>query len=105
MAERDEIRAFRRRAMAGWLVLVAALVPATSAAAAQTTLQVEASSGLPGFHRGELQRYLVLHMAAVGLGDWRFEPAAEGGSARDRVHGRSNSTPMPEEKCAASRTR
>jgi hypothetical protein len=44
-------------------------------------------------------------MAAVGLGDWRFEPAAEGGSARDRVHGRSNSTPMPEEKCAASRTR
>ena len=85
MAERDEIRAFRRRAMAGWLVLVAALVPATSAAAAQTTLQVEASSGLPGFHRGELQRYLVLHMAEAGLRDWRFEPTAEGASARDRV--------------------
>ena len=85
MAERDKIRAFRRPALAGWLALVAALVPGTSAAAAQTTLQVEASSGLPGFHRGELQRYLVLHMAEAGLGDWRFEPTAEGASARDRV--------------------
>ena len=85
MAERDKIRAFRRPALAGWLALVAALVPGTSAAAAQTTLQVEASNGLPGFHRGELQRYLVLHMAEVGLGDWRFEPAAEGASACDRV--------------------
>src|SRR5215471_14708140 len=72
MAERDKIRAFRRPALAGWLALVAALVPGTLAAAAQTTLQVEAFSGLPGFHRGELQRYLVLHMAEVGLGDWRF---------------------------------
>ena len=85
MAERDKIRALRRPALAGWLALVAALVPGTSAAAAQTTLRVEASNGLPGFHRGELQRYLVLHMAEVGLGDWRFEPAAEGASARDRV--------------------
>jgi hypothetical protein len=85
MAERDKIRSFRRPAVAGWLALVAVLVPGTSAAAAQTTLQVEASSGLPGFHRGELQRYLVLHMAEVGLGDWRFEPTAEGASARDRV--------------------
>ena len=83
MAERDKLRAFRRPALAGWLALVAAFVPGTSAAAAQTTLQVEAFSGLPGFHRGELQRYLVLHMAEVGLGDWRFEPAAEG--ACDRV--------------------
>jgi len=85
MAERDKIPAFRRRALAGWLALVAALVPGTSATAAQTTLQVEASSGLPGFHRRELPRYLVLHMAGVGLGDWRFEPAAEGASARNRV--------------------
>ena len=85
MAERDKLRAFRRPALAGWLALVAAFVPGTSAAAAQTTLQVEAFSGLPGFHRGELQRYLVLHMAEVGLGDWRFEPTAEGASARDRV--------------------
>ena len=85
MAEHDKISAFRQPALAGWLALVAALVPGTSAAAALTTLQVEATSGLPGFHRGELQRYLVLHMAKVGLGDWRFEPNAEGGSARDRV--------------------
>ena len=85
MAERDKIRAFRRPALTAWLALIAGLVPGTSAVAAQTTLQVEASSGLPGFHRGELQRYLVLHMAEVGLGDWRFEPAAEGGSASDRV--------------------
>ena len=85
MAERDKLRAFRRPALAGWLAPVAALVPCTSAATAQTTLQVEASNGLPGFHRGELQRYLVLHMAEVGLGDWRFEPAAEGASACDRV--------------------
>jgi hypothetical protein len=104
MAERDKIPAFRRRAVAGWLALVAALVPGTSAAAAQTILQVEASSGLPGLHRGELQRYLVLHMAEVG--------SAIGVSSRLQkapphviaLNGRLNSTPMREEKCAASRT-
>src|SRR5262249_31578540 len=91
--ERDKIRALRRPALAGWLALVAALVPGTSAAAAQTTLQVEAASGLPGFHRGELQRYLVLHMAEAGLGDWRFEPATEGGSTSDRVDWRFRLNP------------
>jgi hypothetical protein len=68
------------------LALAAAFAPfATVIAAAATTLQVEASGGLPGFHHGELQRYLALHMAETGLSEWRFEPAADGGSAHDRV--------------------
>ena len=68
------------------LALAAALAPfATVIAAAATTLQVEASGGLPGFHHGELQRYLALHMAETGLSEWRFEPAADSGSAHDRV--------------------
>ena len=62
------------------------LVPFASAiAAAATTLQVEASTGLPGFHRDDLQRYLALHMAEARLGEWRFEPAADNGSAANRV--------------------
>jgi hypothetical protein len=48
------------------------------------TLQVEASDGLPGFHRADLQRYLALHMAEARLGEWLFVPGADG-SARDRV--------------------
>jgi hypothetical protein len=68
------------------LVLAAALVPIASVVpAAAMTLQVEASDGLPGFHRVDLQRYLALHMAEAGLGEWLFEPAADGDSARDRV--------------------
>ncbi|MGC1885786.1 MAG: hypothetical protein WA709_06770 [Stellaceae bacterium] len=77
---------FRRAAWVARLVLAATLVPlASAAAAAGSTLQVEAATGLPGFHRGDLQRYLALHMAEAGLGQWRFEPAADSGSARDRV--------------------
>jgi len=68
------------------LTLTAILMPFTSAiAAAAMILQVEVSSGLPGFHRGELQRYLASHMAQVGLGEWRFEPAPDSGSAANRV--------------------
>ena len=87
MTENSKWPAFRPATLAliAWLAPVAAQAPVTSAAAAQVTLQVEASSGLPGFHRGELQRYLALHMTEVELSDWRFEPAAQGGSARDRV--------------------
>ena len=68
------------------LALAAVLMPFASAiAAAAMILQVEVSSGLPGFHRGELQRYLASHMAEVGLGEWRFEPAPDSGSAANRV--------------------
>ena len=54
-------------------------------AAAPLTLQVETSDTLPGFHLGDLPRYLALHMAEARLVDWRFEPAAEKGSAPDRI--------------------
>jgi hypothetical protein len=77
---------FRRAAWVARLVLAATLVPfALPVAAAAITLQVEAATGLPGFHRDDLQRYLALHMAEAGLGEWRFEPAANSGPARDRV--------------------
>jgi hypothetical protein len=76
----------RRAAWVARLVLGATLVPFASAvAAAATTLQVEAATGLPGFHRDDLQRYLAVHMADAGLGEWRFEPAADNGSAANRV--------------------
>lgn len=58
-----------------------ALVPALAA----STLEVEASNALPGFHRGELTRYLAAHMADARLADWRFEPATGEGVAADRV--------------------
>jgi len=59
------------------LVFAAALVPFASAVpAAAMTLEVEASTTPPGFHRGDLLRYLVRHMAETKLADWRFEPAA-----------------------------
>jgi hypothetical protein len=54
-------------------------------AGAPLTLQVEASDTLPGFHLGDLSRYLALHMAEARLADWRFEPAAGKDSAPDRV--------------------
>jgi hypothetical protein len=77
---------FCRAAWVARLVLVVTLIPFASAiAAAATTLQVEAATGLPGFHRGDLQRYLVVHMAEARLGEWRFEPAADNGSAANRV--------------------
>jgi hypothetical protein len=76
----------RRAALVAQLALAAILplfVPAV--AAAPLTLQVEASDTLPGFHLGDLPRYLALHMAEARLADWRFEPAAAKGSAPDRV--------------------
>ena len=77
---------FCRAASVARLVLVVTLTPFASAtAAAATTLEVEAATGLPGFHRGDLQRYLAVHMAEATLGEWRFESAADNGSAANRV--------------------
>jgi len=67
------------------LALAATLSPFVPAvAAAPLTLQVEVSDTLPGFHIGELPRYLAQHMAKARLADWRFEPA-DTGSVPDRV--------------------
>ena len=77
---------FCRAASVARLVRVVTLTPFASAtAAAATTLEVEAATGLPGFHRGDLQRYLAVHMAEATLGEWRFESAADNGSAANRV--------------------
>jgi hypothetical protein len=77
---------FGRATWVARLVLVIGLLPfASEIAAAATTLQVQASTGLPGFHRDELQRYLAVHMAEARLGEWRFEPAVDNGSAANRV--------------------
>jgi hypothetical protein len=62
----------RRAALAASVFLFAPAV-----AAAPLTLQVEASDTLPGFHLGDLPRYLALHMAEARLSDK--------GSAPDRV--------------------
>jgi hypothetical protein len=76
----------RRVALVAWWALAAAFGAfASPRAAAQVTLQVEATDGLPGFHRADLSRYLAQHMAETRLEDWRFEPAQGGGLARDRV--------------------
>jgi hypothetical protein len=73
------------------LVALWALVPtfgqmASAATAAQVTLQVEASHGLPGLHHSALARFIAAHMAEAGLADWRFEAAAANAAiAADRV--------------------
>jgi hypothetical protein len=67
------------------LALVAASVPLASIAA--TSLKVEGSGAVPGFHSSEqLRRYLTLHMAEAQPAGWRFEPASAGDAlAPDRV--------------------
>jgi hypothetical protein len=67
------------------LALVAAFVPLTPAAA--SSLEVEGSGAVPGFHSSEqLRGYLTSHMAETQPVNWRFEPAATGdASAPDRV--------------------
>jgi hypothetical protein len=67
------------------LALFAAFVPLTPAAA--SSLEVEGSGAVPGFHSSEqLRGYLTLHMAETQSVNWRFEPAATGdASAPDRV--------------------
>ena len=65
----------RRIALVAWCTLATTLVALAPAPAASTmTLSVEASDGLPGFHRADLSRYLASHMAEARLADWRFEP-------------------------------
>jgi hypothetical protein len=76
----------RRAALvAQWALAAAFFLFAPTNAAAPQILQVATSDTLPGFHLGDLPRYLALHMAEAWLADWRFEPAADKGSAPDRV--------------------
>jgi hypothetical protein len=76
----------RRAALvAQWALAAALSLFAPAVAAAPLTLQVEVSDTLSGFHLGDLPRYLALHMAEARLVDWRFEPAADKGSAPDRI--------------------
>jgi hypothetical protein len=67
------------------LALVAAFVPLTPTAA--SSLEVDESGAVPGFHSSEqLRGYLTLHMAETQPVNWRFEPAATGDApAPDRV--------------------
>ena len=84
----------RRTALAAQLALTATLfLLAPANAAVSLTLQVETPDTLPGFHRGDLPHYLALHMGAARLADWRFEPAADKGSAPDRVEWRFKLNP------------
>jgi hypothetical protein len=84
----------RRAAVVSRLVLAAAVMPFTPAIAASAlTLQVETSDTLPGFHIGDMPRYLALHMAKVGLADWRFVPSADKGSAPEGVEWRFKLNP------------
>ena len=46
---------------------------------------IEVANTLPGFHLGDLPRYLALHMATARLADWRFKPVVDKGSWRNRV--------------------
>jgi hypothetical protein len=60
---------------------------------AQIILQIAAGDTLPGFHIGDLPRYLARQMAEVQLADWRFEPATGSGPALDRVEWRFKVSP------------
>ena len=68
-----------------WALAAALSLLAPAHAGAPLMLQVATSDTLPGFHLGDLPRYLALHMAQTRLADWRFEPAVDKGSAPDRV--------------------
>src|SRR5438105_2935251 len=76
----------RRAGLVAQLTLATTLfLFAPANAGAQVILQVGTTDTLPGFHLSQLPRYLVLHMAEARLADWHFEPAADKGSAPDRV--------------------
>jgi hypothetical protein len=66
---------------------------ASADAAAPLTLQVETSDTLPGFHIGDLPRYLARQMTEAQLRDWRFEPSVDKGLAPDRVEWRFKLNP------------
>ena len=76
---------FGRAALAAGLALAATVVPFTATAGTSITLKVEVANTLPGFHLGDLPRYLALHMATARLADWRFKPVVDKGSWRNRV--------------------
>jgi hypothetical protein len=77
---------FNRAALVAASALTFVFMPnASPRAAAQVTLQVEASHGLPGLHHSALSRFLAAHMADARLADWRFEPAKGDAPAPDRV--------------------
>ena len=77
---------WRRVALAAlWLLFPTFGQLASAATAAQVTLQVGASQGLPGLHHSALSRFIAAHMAEAGLANWRFEPAAGDAIAADRV--------------------
>jgi hypothetical protein len=77
----------RRFAAIAWsAVVTTCLLFAPTSTIAQTTLRVATSDTLPGFHVGDLPRYLAQQMSRVMLSEWRFEPAAAAASpALDRV--------------------
>jgi hypothetical protein len=80
------VLAQRRVALVAWWALVIAFGAfASPRAAAQVTLQVAATDGLPGFNHADLSRYLAQRMEDTRLADWHFEPAGGDGRARDRV--------------------
>jgi hypothetical protein len=84
----------RRAALVAQMALAAVLfLSAPANAAAPLILQVDTSDTLPGFHLGDVPRYLALHMAEARLPDWRFEPSADKGSAPDRVEWRFKLNP------------
>jgi hypothetical protein len=71
--------------VASWALALTYGQLSSTAGAAQVTLQVGASQGLPGLHHSELSRFIAEHMAEAGLANWRFEPAAGDAIAADRV--------------------
>lgn len=85
MIDDSKVSAPRFAFIVWWALAVCFVASEATPAAAWTTLKVEASNGLPGFHRAKLSRHLASHMAEDGLADWCFEPAAEAGPAPNRV--------------------
>ena len=76
-------------ALPGRLVLATLfMLFVTGTATASQTLDVEASGGLPGFQRAELEQFLALHMAEARLADWRFAPEPAGAAAPNRIEWR-----------------
>jgi hypothetical protein len=61
-------------AVTAWLCWLTPII--STAATTSMILEVGAAGAPPGFKRGELPRYLTLHMAESGLTDWRFAPAS-----------------------------
>jgi hypothetical protein len=78
-------RRLRVALLVSFIVVASPFRVASALAAAPTILQIEASTSLPGFNRGDLLRYLAQQMTETQLGEWRFEPAPNNGPAPDRI--------------------